>query len=201
MSRAAQLEVKAKPENWDVDEKKRRTLLDYGKLTDAEELQLDYWGAFNKHGEDNPTSFTNQPEYKPISPRPKSWIVFRRGEGVKYQPHFKLDDKPNRKPQQNSLRVELLLEGRNAMLRYGEFERQRDEIEQSLGKLIWQKNQKSCYIRIERQVEDPYDRTQWSEHLAWTHNKLADLYSVCNPIIRELSNQTRLSSELMGTEN
>ena len=186
---APKFNIVSKPNDWtkSTSIERRKSASDYSP---TKLLQLEYWGALQKLMQQR------QGNVKPREGQPATWQGFAIGKTgclLMATVLFK----------ENRIRVELLLEGDDAKKNFALLRKDRDEIEQELGRTIeWSNkpNQKQCSIgRSSRDNCDLMNRDNWPDYLNWMCEELENLYRVFAPRIKNLDASDYIPDEIGST--
>lgn len=174
---APKLNIVAKPNDWvrGVRESART------ELTEAKQLQLNFWRAFSEH-------LAANSRLKGTKPLPQHWMghaVGRSGFGLTTICSTWSDESV----ETGEVRVELLIDGADADAHYRLLAARREEIESSLaGALAWHRRddtrQRKVYARRDADVAN---EDNWPEYFAWLQDRLEAFDSVFRPLVGSLN--------------
>jgi hypothetical protein len=181
---APKFNVVSKPNDWTKGSTAGGTKpFPTGTLTDAKQLQLEYWGAFRTYVLEHSSTI------KPTKPLPQNWMNFAIGRtGFVLDAIASLWDNASSSYANNELRAELVLNDNNSKIYFELLIACRESIEADLGELLtWysQPDVKACRIFV-RRTANIRDRQAWPEQQEWLKSKLEGLYRVFKPIIMTL---------------
>lgn len=170
---APKLNLVSKPNEWT---RQVTTAAKRQELTENQRLQVDYWNALNQHIEEHALSL-------PIrSALPDSWKSFPIGRSG-----FHLSAACN--SLDRSIKVELVMDDRNAKAYFALLEPDKKAIEREIGhRLEWllRPEAKLSYVRLTKRDEDYRDRSRWPKQHAWLAEQLTHFDKVFRDRIKNL---------------
>lgn len=181
---APKFNVVAKPNEW-TKAGGRSTAVRSGELSEAKQLQRDFWHGFNEYVQnlDRPTVI------KPTKALPQHWMNIAIGRtGFKLNAIASLYD-PDLGFGAHEIRAEFEVNDRDyAKVYFAEFEADRDAIEAEIGEqLTWHNPEtaNACRVYIRRSV-DLNDLSQREDFYGWLLDKLETLHRTFSPRVRAL---------------
>lgn len=177
---APKFNIVSKPNDW------RKTVAEGAsrvELTDAKQLQLDFWTAF--------ASFVDNRDchIRPRKPHPQHWMSMAIGRsGVHLSAIASLWNTEAETYDSNEVRAELVMMGPNSEIFMAHLEAMRDDIEDEIGhRLTWynpaDKSQKKIFVRRDA---DLWDRSTWPGLHNWLVQNLDNFYEAFRPRIKSL---------------
>lgn len=146
------------------------------EFTSTQQLQLEYWIAFNEF------IIRESRLFRPQKPRPQHWMTFPVGRS-----HFWLSADMNTR--KNRINVTFWMNGPQAKHHYSLLYRQKSTIEEELNEgLAWHElpNKKSSYILLGRENSVIGDRSAWPIQHAWLLAKLEAFHRCFSPRVKAI---------------
>lgn len=176
---APKFNIISKPNDWS---KSVREFTEDGKLSEIQQMQLEFWTRFKRYMEENSKLKTVRPRGQPLMPfnigRTDFWI----------SAIFSTWDQEADNPQ-GVIRVELRISHKEHASEYFQLlERVRTEIEAEFGgPLIWHNppEMNSCRVYVRKPV-DVFDRKQWDDYCFWLKDNIERIRQVFAERIRKL---------------
>ena len=176
---APRFNIVCKPNQWSKVIRQRQ---EQGSLSDTRQIQFRYWTALKEDMEKHGSLLRcRQPAPNATLPFPigKSGVYFMAGLSS-----WSLHKQETGK----EVRVGLVVDGENALDRFGALEEQKDDIESELGEeLIWYAPKQTRRRRIYlRRSADYTDESEWPNQHTWLREKLDSLNNVLRHRVAEL---------------
>jgi hypothetical protein len=159
------------------------------ELTPTQQLQLEYWGAFNE------LVIKESKTFRPQKPQPQHWMTFPVGRS-----NFWLSADVNTR--KNQIGVSIWMSGPNAKQHFQFFEDQKSSIEEELTEILeWYKlpNKKSSYIWVSRLNSNIADRNEWPAQHAWLLERLEAFHPCFSHRVKAIGARTIKPSEIEDT--
>lgn len=177
---APKFNVVSKPNDWSktVAEGASRV-----ELTEAKQLQLDFWTEFRTYAEDHAVSI------KPTKPLPQHWMNLAIGRtGFGLSAIASLWNSEREHYDSNEVRAEFGITNSDSDAYFSLLEAEKDEIHRELGyDLTWYNPPDKTVKRIySRRDADLRDRDSWQELDEWLTTRLDRLKQVFGPRIQRL---------------
>ena len=169
---APKFNIVSKPNDWTKGGYRSRA----GKLTDYQQLQLEFWTAFKEY-------MTGHSEIKCSKPYPQNWMWHTMG-----RPGYRLASVASLWDSETGVknpetRVELTLDDDNSGAYFDLLEKQKSEIEREIGQpLTWYSKEGVRTRRIYiRRKADLFDRKKWPGFFDWLSTNLELFNKVFGP--------------------
>jgi len=145
-----------------------------GELTPTKALHLEFWNSFKEFMTNSDTKLRLR------TPRAQHWFSISVGKSK-----FNISLTTN--TQLHKIGCELYIRGKNAKLAFAKINENKEEIEESLGKLEWQElpEGQDCRIILYRNGNSK-NKKQWSELHDWMKENAEKFYDTFSPIIKKL---------------
>lgn len=173
---APKFNIISQPNEWESTVKTIKQGIEAGNLSNARQLQLDFWIGFREY------ILQNNSPIKPAKPEPSN-IVIHGSIGLSgTQLKSFLNTRENR------LGVILGLRGKKYNANFKLLMNQKKTIEEQIGsRLDWfpGHDKQDSGIRIQRTNIDKNNREEWAEHYAWMLKMLETFQTVFKPLIEK----------------
>lgn len=168
---APKFNVVASPNDWT---KVVKSTVTNKELSETKTAHLDFWNAFKIFMEDAGTTL------KMRQPRPQHWYTFAVGRSK-----FNISLTTN--TQSKRIGCEIYIRGEDAKKAFAQLEKQKVEIEQTLGELEWYElpDGQDCRIKLSRDG-DSKTHSQWKEIHDWLKVNAEAFYEIFSPKIKGL---------------
>jgi len=177
---APKFNVVCKPNDWTKTVGEGAKQPQNGSLTEAKQLQLEYWEAFREFALENGSAI------KPTKPLPQNWMTFAVGRSgchlaavvstwaESYGSH--------------EIRAEVVFDSDAAKIHFAFLEAQKAAIEKEMGEaLIWhnspERKGSKIYVRNPVNLDD---RSTWPEQRDWLLKKLSAFHKVFSARVKQL---------------
>ena len=148
---APNFKLVCKPNDWSKTISKAASQAEAGTLTEAKQLQLEYWTSFSEHLSANASFIRSQ------KPSPQHWTNFAIGRS-----EFHMSASVN--TQDESVSIALILKGLNAKPHFYLLEQDKEEYESLFGEALdWQEkpDKKESWVRLSADF-DPWRKEVWT---------------------------------------
>lgn len=157
-----------------------------GEVSVHKQLQLKFWTAFKQHMEAQKSIVRCQ------KPSPQHWTNHAIGRsGVHLTSIVSLwnSETSVKGPE---IRAELYMDGPNAKREFATLEKQREDIEKTLGfTLTWHNPENKAMCRLyTRQNADFLNEALWPQQFEWLRQRLETMHKVFGPIVRNMTLET-----------
>jgi hypothetical protein len=173
---APKFEILVQPNDWSNQVAEAARKCQRENLSETEQLQFEYWTAFNEQLEGKAKSI------QPKRPRSGCWIGFPIGKS-KILLAAVMDSR------EECIRVELYLKGSDAKKYFQELRDQKSNIEREIGtELEWEGLEKAlaCRILLRLRNTDLSDKIDWPRQHAWMTKHLEIFKKAFEPRVRNL---------------
>lgn len=184
---APKFNMVSKSNDWTRSVTGAASRIQMGELTEAKQLQLEYWTAFRdymlEHGK----------VVRPQKASPQNWMNFAIGRS-----DFWMLSSVN--TQQNFITVSLNLGGESSKAHFHLLYQEKEKYEQTFGSALdWRKlpNRTESRIAVTKQV-DPADKQDWPSQHQWIREQLEKLHTTFSSAIKTLDASDYIPDE--GTE-
>jgi hypothetical protein len=165
-------------------------------LSEAKQLQLDFWIAFRSYLHDQGSPIMSS------KPLPQNWMNLALGRsGFRLCAVASLWDSVAETFDSNEVRAEVCVETPQSKAHFACLESQKAPIEAELGEaLTWHNppEKKACRVYLRKPVALT-DRARWPEYHAWLLQKLTALHRVFGPRVRQLDADPSQDGAAVGT--
>ena len=189
---APKLNIACKPNDWSKSVAQGTKDVQSEPLTEAKQLQLEFWTAFREYVEEKQTSIT------PTKPLPQHWMNIAIGRtGIKLTAIASLWDSASESYNAHELRAELVLSDTHAKSYYAQLASEKAAIEKEFGELLTWHNppqNQTCRIYV-RTTADLNKRQMWPEQHEWLLLKLEALRKVFASRVRQLDAESYETQE------
>lgn len=196
---APKFNVVCRPNEWTREVAERAATIAHADLTEAQQLQLDFWTGFRSYAE------KHAKRIRPTKPHPQNWMwmaIGRTGFGV--IAIASTYDKEKATYESQEIRAEFVLDRERSKEYFAALKQEQDTIERELGEpLGWYSAEgvRTCRIYLRRSV-NLQEKEQWPEYFAWLVEKLDRLHAVFADRVKQLhlgeGQPPRLASEPEG---
>jgi hypothetical protein len=183
---APKFNVVSKPNDWSKTVAAGAAQVQAGALTEAKQLQLEFWRAFRDYLLERGSSV------KPTKPLPQHWMNFALGRsGFHLSAIASLYDSVAETYEGHELRAEVTLKSHESKAHFAALHLQKAEIEVEVQEpLTWYNppDKRMCRIYLRRSA-DIGDRASWPELHEWLRQKLELLHRAFAPRVKQLSDE------------
>ena len=179
--RAPKFNVISKPNDWS------RTVAVDPRLSETQQLQLDFWTAFRTYANQHASSIT------PTKPFPQHWMNLAIGRtGFRLAAIASSWNSERENYDTDEVRAEIQVFGNHSQAYFSSLESEKDDIHAELGfSLTWyappDKNMKRTYARRDTDLQD---RDNWESLQEWLTTRLDQMKQVLGPRIQRLEVET-----------
>lgn len=180
---APKFNIISKPNDWVRSVTESAAKVATEDLTEAKQLQLEFWTGFREYCE------TNDSKFRPTKPLPQHWMNIAIGRtGFKLTAIASLWNSRTESFSENELRAQLEIYDDNSKEYFNSLKVNREEIEEDFGDpLVWYKTEESKTCRIFSRCDvDLENRDQWPEYFEWLFTNLNCLYNTFHNRIKAL---------------
>ncbi len=180
---APKFNVVSKPNDWSRTVAREAARAGQAELSEARQLQLDFWAAFREYVERHGARF------KPTKPLPQQWMAMALGRtGFHLSAVASFLDTTTSSFSGHELRAEVVVDNPAGAPYVAQLEGQKAEIERELGEpLTWHNPEDTRQSRIYlRRSADLNDRDNWPDLHEWLREKLDGLHRVFGPRVKQL---------------
>ena len=180
---APKFNVVSKPNDWSQTVARGASQLGRSELTEAKQLQLDFWTAFKARVDEQDVDFKGQ------KPQAQHWMNVSIGRsGFHLNAIASHWDSAEETYGGHEIRAELTIDGLNSKQHFQGLADRRVDIEGGIGReLVWHNpaDARACRLYVRKSV-DLNKRELWPEYITWLVDELSDFYRVLKPIVRTL---------------
>ena len=174
---APKFNIVSKPNDWTRSVQRAAE----GEITEHKRTQLAFWTAFRNYMEEK-SSIRCHKAY------PQHWMTHSIGKSGIHLSSVASTSNSETNTDDPEIRVELVLDGKNAKQNFTALEKRREEIERAIGApLKWHnpegKNMCRIYIRTNANF---LDSKLWPQQQEWLRDKLETFFKVFAPMVRTL---------------
>jgi len=183
---APKFNLVCKPNDWSKSVAQRARAVESGGLTEAKQLQLEFWTSFREYVSEQDTVVM------PTKPFPQHWMnlsIGRTGVGMSAVAAF--FDSKTQSYDTHEIRAELILADENSKHFFAQLQAEQSVIEIELGEpLIWHNPEDKRMCRIYTRSEaDLRDRSRWGDYHKWLLEKLEALRKVFGNRVKNLDTE------------
>ncbi len=174
---APKFNIISQPNEWESTVKTIKQGIEAGNLSDARQLQFEFWSGFREY------ILQNNSPIKPAKPKPNNILEYAAMGRSDTRLQSFLNTRENR------LGVLLVLTGKNSKSHYKLLFNQREIIEKQIGgSLDWFENpeSQSSTLRIQRMNIEKNNREKWADYYSWMLKMLETFQTVFKPYIQRL---------------
>lgn len=181
---APKFNIACQPNDWSKTVSEGAARVEKGALTEAKQLQLEFWTSFNGYVK------AQNSQLRPTKPQPKSSMGISTGRsGFLLEAVASMWNNETESYDSNEIRAVLSVFVNGAKDYYKKLEEQKDIIENELGyPLTWYNpdNAQVCRLYVRKSV-DIQNRSDWVNQHQWLLKHLEEFHRVFVPRIRGLS--------------
>lgn len=180
---APKFNVISKPNDWTKTVAAGAAQVERESLTEARQLQLDFWTMFRQFVQEHGTRI------RATKAHPQHWMTFALGRsGFNLSGVASMYDTEAESYDSNELRAEVVLDGPNSKVDFSSLAQEKSQIEAELGELLsWHnpERKRMCRIYLRKSVILT-DRDKWPDYAKWLLEKLEALHRTFATRVRRL---------------